>query len=155
MTNKDIQKQIDKYLAGETSPAEEQRLALALSQHQDLPEEWESVRLMLGELTLGEAEYDAVMAQRNTRPSALLIALRVISSVAAIYLIGLFFYLQQEPVAKVETAYNNKVEEKQPAPQPAYCTEGTPREILMCYMERREAQPHIYQQLKQKSYENQ
>ena len=155
MTNKDIQKQIDKYLAGETSPAEEQRLALALSQHQDLPEEWESVRLMLGELTLGEAEYDAIMAQRNTRPSALLIALRIISSVAAIYLIGLFFYLQQEPVAKVETAYNNKVEEKQPAPQPAYCTEGTPREILMCYMERREAQPHIYQQLKQKSYENQ
>ena len=155
MTNKDIQKLIDKYLAGETSPAEEQRLALALSQHQDLPEEWESVRLMLGELTLGEAEYDAVMAQRNTRPSALLIALRIISSVAAIYLIGLFFYLQQEPVAKVETAYNNKVEEKQPAPQPAYCTEGTPREILMCYMERREAQPHIYQQLKQKSYENQ
>ena len=155
MTNKDIQKQIDKYLAGETSPAEEQRLALALSQHQDLPEEWESVRLMLGELTLGEAEYDAIMAQRTTKPSALLIALRIISSVAAIYLIGLFFYLQQEPVAKVETAYNNKVEEKQPAPQPAYCTEGTPREILMCYMERREAQPHIYQQLKQKSYENQ
>ena len=155
MTNKDIQKLIDKYLAGETSPAEEQRLALALSQHQDLPEEWESVRLMLGELTLGEAEYDAIMAQRNTKPSALLIALRIISSVAAIYLIGLFFYLQQEPVAKVETAYNNKVEEKQPAPQPAYCTEGTPREILMCYMERRETQPHIYQQLKQKSYENQ
>ena len=155
MTNKDIQKLIDKYLAGETSPAEEQSLALALSQHQDLPEEWESVRLMLGELTLGEAEYDAIMAQRNTRPSALLIALRIISSVAAIYLIGLFFYLQQEPVAKVETAYNNKVEEKRPAPQPAYCTEGTPREILMCYVERREAQPHIYQQLKQKSYENQ
>ena len=155
MTNKDIQKLIDKYLAGETSPAEEQSLAFALSQHQDLPEEWESVRLMLGELTLGEAEYDAIMAQRNTRPSALLIALRIISSVAAIYLIGLFFYLQQEPVAKVETAYNNKVEEKQPAPQPAYCTEGTPREILMCYVERREAQPHIYQQLKQKSYENQ
>ena len=155
MTNKDIQKLIDKYLAGETSPAEEQRLALALSQHQDLSEEWESIRLMLGELTLGEAEYDAIMAQRNTRPSALLIALRIISSVAAIYLIGLFFYLQQEPVAKVETAYNNKVEEKQPAPQPANCTEGTPREILMCYMERREAQPHIYQQLKQKSYENQ
>ena len=155
MTNKDIQKLIDKYLAGETSPAEEQSLALALSQHQDLPEEWESVRLMLGELTLGEAEYDAIMAQRNTKPSALLIALRIISSVAAIYLVGLFFYLQQEPVAKVETAYNNKVEQRQPAPQPEYCTEGTPREILMCYVERREAQPHIYQQLKQKSYENQ
>ena len=90
-----------------------------------------------------------------SKPQAMLTVLRIVSSIAALYLVGLFFWLQQEPVAKVETAYNNKGEEPQPAPQPAYCTEGTPREILMCYMERREAQPHIYQQLKQKSYENQ
>ena len=90
-----------------------------------------------------------------SKPQAMLTVLRIVSSIAALYLVGLFFWLQREPVAKVETAYNNKVEEPQPAPQPAYCTEGTPREILMCYMERREAQPHIYQQLKQKSYENQ
>lgn len=90
-----------------------------------------------------------------SKPQAMLTVLRIVSSIAALYLVGLFFWLQQEPVAKVETAYNNKVEEPQPAPQPTYCTEGTPREILMCYMERREAQPHIYQQLKQKSYENQ
>ena len=91
-----------------------------------------------------------------SKPQAMLTVLRIVSSIAALYLVGLFFWLQQEPVAKVETAYNsNKVERPQPAPQPAYCTEGTPREILMCYMERREAQPHIYQQLKQKSYENQ
>jgi hypothetical protein len=91
----------------------------------------------------------------TSKPQTILTALRIISSAAALWLIGLFFYLQQEPLVKVETAYNNKVEEPQPAPQPAYCTEGTPREILMCYMERREAQPHIYQQLKQKRYENQ
>ena len=100
-------------------------------------------------------EQDAPQKEQAQKPHAMLIALRVISTIAALYLVGLFFYLQQEPVAKVETAYNNKVEEPQPVPQPAYCTEGTPREILMCYMERREAQPHIYQQLKQKSYENQ
>lgn len=154
MTNKDIQQLIDKYLEGETSPQEERTLAHELLRP-DIPEEWQAVRLMLGELAMGEAEYDAIMSQRNNKPSALLIALRIISSVAAIYLIGLFFYLQQEPVVKVEIANNNKVEEKQPAPQPAYCTEGTPREILMCYVERRKAQPHIYQQLKQKIYENQ
>ena len=90
-----------------------------------------------------------------SKPQAMLTVLRIVSSIAALYLVGLFFWLQQEPVAKVETAYNNKVEEPQPAPQPAYCTEGTPREILMCYMERRKAQPHIYQQLKQMTYENQ
>ena len=100
-------------------------------------------------------EQEAPHKAPTSKPQAMLTILRIVSSIAALYLVGLFFYLQQEPVAKVETAYNNKVEEPQPAPQPAYCTEGTPREILMCYMERREAQPHIYQQLKQKSYENQ
>ena len=154
MTNKDIQNLIDKYLAGETSPAEEQMLALELQQRQDLPDDWQAVSMMLGELTLGEAEYDAIVAQRKQKPSALIIALRIISSVAAIYLVGLFFYLQQEPVTKVETAYNNKVEQKQPIPAPAYCTEGTPRENLMCYLEYREAQPDTYKQLKRMSNEN-
>ena len=154
MTNKDIQNLIDKYLAGETSPAEEQMLALELQQRQDLPDDWQAVSMMLGELTLGEAEYDAIVAQRHHKPSVVIIALRIISSVAAIYLIGLFFWLQQEPVAKVETAYNNKVEKPQPAPQPEYCTEGTPREILMCYLERRQAQPDTYKQLKRMSNEN-
>ena len=94
MTNKDIQQLIDKYLAGETSPAEERQLALALQQRQDLPEDWQAVSMMLGELTLGEAEYDAIMAQRKQKSSALIIALRIISSVAAIWLVGLFFYQQ-------------------------------------------------------------
>ena len=155
MTNKDIQKLIDNYLAGETSPAEEQMLALELSQRQEIPEEWQAVRLMLGELAIGEAEYDAIIKQRSHKPSAIIIALRVVLSTAAIYLVGLFFWLQTEPTAKIETAYNNKVEQTQPVSQPPYCTEGTPREILTCYLERRKAQPHIYQQLKQKIYENQ
>ena len=94
MTNKQIQNLIDKYLAGETSPAEERQLTLALHQCQELPEEWQAVSLMLGELTLGEAEYDTIMAQRHQRPSPLIIALRIISSVAAAWLIGLFLYQQ-------------------------------------------------------------
>ena len=154
MTNKEIQQLVNKYLAGETSPAEECHLAFELEKRQDLPEDWQAVRIMLGELTFGEAEYDAIMKQRNSKPSAILITLRIVSSIAAIYLVGLFFYLQQEPVAKVETAYNNKVEKEQPAPQPAYCTEGTPREILMCYLEHRQEQSDTYKQLKRMSNEN-
>ena len=65
MTNNDIQQLIDKYLNGETSPAEEQMLALELSQRQEMPEEWQAVRLMLGELAIGEAEYDAIIKQRS------------------------------------------------------------------------------------------
>jgi hypothetical protein len=66
-------------------------------------------------------------------------------------LVGLFFWLQQTPELKTETAYNPG----KPTPQASYCTEGTPREILMCYMERRKAQPHFYQQIKKMTYENQ
>ena len=153
MTNKEIQQLINKYLEGETSPEEERLLALEL-QGDDMPEEWKTIRLMLGELTMGEAEYDAIMEQRKQeqkKPSAILVALRTITSVAAIYLVGLFFWLQQTPEIKTETVYNPG----KPTPQASYCTEGTPREILMCYMERRKAQPHYYQQLKKMTYENQ
>ena len=107
MTNKDIQNLVDKYLAGETSPAEEQQLALALQQRQDLPEDWQAVSMMLGELTLGEAEYDAIMAQRKEKPSALIIALRIVSSVAAIWLIGLFFY--QQTISSESSLQSNEV----------------------------------------------
>ena len=153
MTNKEIQQLINKYLEGETSPEEERQLALAL-QGDDMPEEWQTIRLMLGELTMGEAEYDAIMEQRKQeqqkKPSAVLVALRTITSIAAIYLVGLFFWLQQTPEIKTETAYN----QGKPTAKTSYCTEGTPREILMCYMERRKAQPHFYQQIKKMTYEN-
>ena len=158
MTNNDIQTLVDKYLAGATSPQEELQLAAALQQQAELPAEWQAVSLMLGELTQGEAEYDAIMANRQlafSKPSALLIALRFISSAAAIYLVGLFIWLQLQPAPKAQMAYTPKTEQTQPAPLPAYCTEGTPREILMCYIEHRKAQPDTYKQLKQMNYENQ
>ena len=155
MTNKDIQQLIDRYLEGETSPAEERQLALALQQREEMPDDWQTVKLMLGELTLGEAEYDAMMSQRNNKPSALLIALRIISTVAAIYLVGFFIYLQTETPPKAMAINYQKVGKEQPAPQPAYCTEGTPREILMCYLEHKQARPNTYKQLKQMNYENQ
>lgn len=154
MTNKEIQQLINRYLEGETSPEEERQLALEL-QGDNLSEEWQAIRLMLGELTIGEAEYDAIMEQRKEKqrkPSALLVAIRTISSIAAIYLVGLFFWLQQTPELKTETVYNPG----KPTPTTtSYCTEGTPREILTCYLEKRKAQPHFYQQIKKMTYENQ
>lgn len=100
MKDKDIEQLINKYLEGETSPAEEQKLALEL-QRPDIPEEWQAIRLMLGELTLGEAEYDKI---RTLSPLPLygeslaplerkfVIVLRYISSMAAVLLVGLFLY---------------------------------------------------------------
>lgn len=112
MTNKDIQNLVDRYLAGETSPAEERQLALALQQRQDLPDDWQAVSMMLGKLTLSEAEYDAIMAQRKAKPSALIIALRIISSIAAIWFVGLFFYQQtsaSEPLPQSNEVPHNYI----------------------------------------------
>jgi hypothetical protein len=81
-----------------TTPEEELTLVREL-QRPGLPEEWQAIRLMLSDLALGEAEYDAIMAERKQKPSAIIVALRMISSIAAIMLIGLFFYQQSSASA--------------------------------------------------------
>ena len=69
MNTHDIQQLIDRYLADETTPDEERQLALALHQAAEagepMPDEWQAVLLMLGELTLGEALYNELMAQQS------------------------------------------------------------------------------------------
>lgn len=150
MTDKDIQRLTDRYLAGETTPAEERQLALALRQRGKLSEEWQAVSLMLGELAAGEAEYDAIMAGRRARPSAVVVALRAILSTAAVYLVGLFLWLQQEPAEPVRLAKQQTVQEQTVVP----CTEGTPDEIIMCYLEQRETRPNTYNLIRQTLYEN-
>ena len=90
MKDKDVKQLIDKYLEGKTSPEEELQLAKTL-RRTDIPQEWQAIRLMLGELSLGEAEYDDIMAKRKKKPSAIVIALRVASAIAAILLL-VFLY---------------------------------------------------------------
>ena len=150
MTDKDIQQLTGRYLAGETTPAEERRLALALRQRGELSEEWQAVSLMLGELTAGEAEYDAIMTKRKARPSAVVIALRIILTTAAVYLVGLFLWLQQEPAEPVRLADRQQPEQESVVP----CTEGTPDEIIVCYLEQRETRPNTYSLIRQTLYEN-
>ncbi len=95
MKTKDIEQLINKYLDGETSPAEEQKLALEL-QRPDIPEDWQAIRLMLGELTLGEAEYHSLLAKKSLPFGGGLERGRgwvsAISSMAAVLLVGLFLY---------------------------------------------------------------
>ena len=151
MTNKEIQQLIDKYLEGETTPVEEQQLARALQLCQELPADWQAVRLMLGELTLGETAYDDIMAQRRHKPSALLIALRTVLSAAAIYLVGLFLWLQQDTEAPVQTvAQQQDIREA----GSTRCSEGTPLEQYLCYMEYKKEQPNTFSKLRQQFYGN-
>ncbi|MCR5364959.1 MAG: hypothetical protein K6E67_02275 [Prevotella sp.] len=150
MTDNDIQQLTERYLAGKTMPAEESQLALALRQRHELSEEWQAVSLMLGELAAGEAEYDAIMAGRRTKPSGLVVALRVVLSTAAIYLVGLFLWLQLEPTEPVRLADNQQPEQQ----TVVACTEGTPTEIIMCYLEQKESRPNTYSLIRRTLYEN-
>ena len=150
MTDKDIQRLTDRYLAGATTPAEERQLALALRQRGELSEEWQAVSLMLGELTAGEAEYDAIMAERKAKPSAVVIALRIMLTTAAVYLVGLFLWLQQEPAEPVRLADRQQPVQEAIIP----CTEGTPDEIIMCYLEQRENRPNTYSLIRHSLYED-
>lgn len=64
MTQQEVNRLIDKYMEGKTSPEEEHQLAIEVNRS-DAPAEWKIIAEMLGELTLGEALYDQTMAERK------------------------------------------------------------------------------------------
>jgi len=115
MTQQEIQQLIDRYLDGETSPEEELMLA------QELPE-GHPVRMMLGELALGEAEYDRIMESRQPKARTIRMTWRWAASIVAIAAsIALLFIFshknaeetepQQELIAQAVT--QEEVEPKQ------------------------------------------
>lgn len=95
MKDKDIQLLIDKYLDGATSPEEEKKLAKELSRA-DIPLEWVAIKMMLGELTMGEVAYDNMMTEGQapsftTSPARLrgwMTALAVAASLALLLLLA-------------------------------------------------------------------
>lgn len=82
MNKNEIQRLIDRYLNGVTTPEEEQQLARALLGG-NIPDEWKVVRIMLGELAMGEAEYDADMAKKASRKKSFLLPVPVRWLIAA------------------------------------------------------------------------
>lgn len=82
MNKNEIQRLIDRYLNGVTTPEEEQQLARALLGG-NIPDEWKVVRIMLGELAMGEAEYDADMAKKSSRKKSFVLPVPVRWLIAA------------------------------------------------------------------------
>ena len=64
MTYKQTETLIQKYLNGETSVEEEKLLALEVSR-ENAPADWKIIAEMLGELTVDEALFDQMMAERK------------------------------------------------------------------------------------------
>ena len=66
MTYSDTEILIQKYLNGETTAEEERLLALEVSRD-DAPDDWKVIAEMLGELTVDEALFDQMMAERKRK----------------------------------------------------------------------------------------
>ena len=67
MTYNETEILIKRYLNGETTAEEERLLALEVSR-EDVPEDWKIIAGMLGELTVDEALFDQIMAERRQKP---------------------------------------------------------------------------------------
>lgn len=66
MTYKDTETLIQKYLNGETTAEEERLLAVEVSR-EEAPADWKVIAEMLGRLTVDEALFDQIMAERKPR----------------------------------------------------------------------------------------
>ena len=164
MNENNIHRLLERFLNAETTLEEEQTL-YQYFQSSDVADELEPYR----EVFLGFAAVkgiDKPKPEPAPRTSAWIVAIRTIMSSAAVFLVGLFVFLQMEPMTSPTPSNGEEngsstserlgeVIEQQPSTQPTYCTEGTPQEILMCYLERRKEQPSTYSLIKQKIYESQ
>ena len=113
MTYKETEILIQKYLNGETTAEEERLLALEVSR-KDAPDDWKVIAEMLGELTVDEALFDQIMAERKQKPRFIRLWPWVAAACVAALLIVLLGPPREETVSKPQIA---KVEPKKTEPE--------------------------------------
>ena len=113
MTYKETEILIQKYLNGETTAEEERLLALEVSR-KDAPDDWKVIAEMLGELTVDEALFDQIMAERKQKPRLIRFWPWVAAACVAALLIVFLGPPREETVSKPQIA---KVEPKNTEPE--------------------------------------
>ena len=108
MTYKETEILIQKYLNGETTAEEEKLLALEVSR-EDAPEDWKVIAEMLGELTIDEALFDQIMAERKPKPRLMCFWPWVAAACVAALLVVFLGPPREDTVSKPQIA---KVEPK-------------------------------------------
>ncbi len=82
------------------------------------------------------------------------VVLRTVTTMAAVFLIGLFFAVRDNNSAvPPQTLATNPTNPTNHTPE--LCEGSTPRELYMCYLERKREQSKTYRSLKRMIYENQ
>ena len=146
MNDTNIRQLMERFLNAETT-LEEERTLYEYFQGNDIADDLKPYR----EAFQGFAAVSGIdkpMPQKQT--PAWVIALRTVTSMAAIFLVGLFFFINGEASEAPQLATTTTSTE----PTPTFCEGSTPRELYMCYMERKRETPSVYSLIKKRIYEN-
>ena len=114
MTYKDTEILIQKYLNGETT-AEEERLLAREVTRENVPDDWKVIAEMLGELTVDEALFNQMMAERSRKSRIVKLWPWVAAACVAALLIVFLSPPRKDAPSKLQTA---KVETRQKPVQP-------------------------------------
>ncbi len=142
-----IRQLMERFLQAETTLEEEQML-YGYFQGEDIAEDLMPYREVF-------QSFSAVSGIEKDLPQAhtpvWMILLRTVTTMAAVFLIGLFFAVHSgSPEVPQQTIATNQTKHT-----PDLCEGNTPRELYMCYMERKREQSKTYHSLKRMIYENQ
>ena len=117
MTNKDTEILIQKYLNGETTAEEERMLALEVTR-ENVPDDWKVIAEMLGELTVDEALFNQMMAERSRKSRIVKLWPWVAAACMAALLIVLLGPPRKDAPSKPQIAKVETGQKKKPLPQP-------------------------------------
>ena len=117
MTNKDTELLIQKYLNSETTAEEERLLALEVSRD-DAPDDWKVIAEMLGELTVDEALFNQMMAERSRKSRIVKLWPWVAAACVAALLIVFLGPPRKDAPSKPQIAKVETGQKKKPLPQP-------------------------------------
>jgi len=117
MTNKDTEILIQKYLNGETTAEEERLLALEVTR-ENVPDDWKVIAEMLGELTVDEALFDQMMAERSRKSRIVKLWPWVAAACVAALLIVFLSPPRKDAPSKPQIAKVETGQKKKPLPQP-------------------------------------
>ena len=146
MNDTNIRQLMERFLNAETT-LEEERTLYEYFQGNDIADDLKPYREAFQGIA-AVSGIDKPMPQKQT--PAWVIALRTVTSMAAIFLVGLFFFINGEAPEAPQLATTTISTE----PTPTFCEGSTPRELYMCYMERKRETPSVYSLIKKRIYEN-
>ena len=147
MNESHIRQLMERFLNAETTLEEEQMLYKYFS-GEDIASDLEPYREVFQGFS---AVRGADKETKKYQTPVWVVALRTAATMAAVFLIGLFFAVNSDtsevPCQKMSTNQMNH--------KPEFCKGNTPRELYMCYLEQKREQSKTYRSLKQMIYENQ